>query len=492
MALSRRSLVKGAAAIPLALWLEELGFAQTTVTRFDCTSTNGKLMLGIYADAVKKMMNPALVKEADPRSWTFQWYLHAVRGNTTKAAEIARIYPSSPPPNNAWKSLANDVWNTCQSHFRGMDPMNFLPWHRMVLIYFEQVIRNVSGKANFTLPYWNYTVGGAQHAVIPPEFRKKGDAKFGSLYVEKRTRGNDGLSIDRPAPQDVINLTAFRQCRYEPSGALGAIAGFCRAVDGGVHGAVHTRTGNSENMAVIPWAAGDPVFWVHHCQIDRLWARWNARGGKNPTDPTWKNQSFTFADGTGKRVTAKIGDVLDLSQVKYTYEVLNDPVPDCDLGKPTPTASIPLKLVTRAAPIQLAATAVRQRLTAPPSPTAQVPLGDRIKNLPAGKRLFLVVRGLQSNIEPGVMYDLYLEVPAAAPGKPSTELYVGSIHFFNAVPVHGMAPPDRPFSFEITDLAKRLNAKGAMATAAELTIVPSGAPSSAAKPVVGEVSIIEQ
>jgi tyrosinase len=483
MALSRRTFVQGAAAIPLAVWLEEKGFAATTSVRFDCTSTNGKAMLGIYADAVKKMMNPASIKEADPRSWVFQWYTHAVRRDRSKAGEIARIYDPPAPPNAAWKALANAMWNTCQSHFAGMDPLNFLPWHRMVLINFELIIRNVSGNANFTLPYWNYTVSGMQHGVIPEEFRKKGDAKFGSLYVEKRTRGNDGRTIGI----DMINLDAFKQCKYEPTRP--AILGFCQDLDQNLHGQVHVRTGNMQNMGDVPWAAGDPVFWVHHCQIDRLWARWNARGGKNPTDPTWKAQSFTFYDGT-KKVTAKIGDVLDLTQVKYTYDVLNDPVPACTLGKPTPAAAPALKLVSKTA-IDL--TDVKPKhLTAPPSPTAQLPLGQRIKQLGPTRHLFVLIQNLQTNEQPGVAYDVYLELPASAPGGNAGH-YVGSIHFFNAVS-HGehQADPNRAFSFDITELAKALAAKGGLATAADVTIVPAGDPVAGAKPVVGEISLIEQ
>lgn len=479
MALTRRTFVKGAAAIPFAIWLEEVGFAQTTNIRFDCTSAKGKAMLGIYADAVKKMMDPAQIRVADPRSWTFQWYTHAVREDRTKTSEISRIYPPTPPPNPDWKALANLMWDTCQSHFVGMNPLNFLPWHRILLINFEMIIRNVSGNASFTLPYWNYTVSGAAHGVIPEEFRLKGNPKFGTLFIEKRTRGNDGHTIGTPAPNDVINLEAFKQCKYEPTGT--AILGFCQHIDRNLHGQVHVRTGNNENMGRVPWAAGDPVFWVHHCQIDRLWARWNARGGKNPTDATWKAQTFTFYDGT-KKVTAKIGDVLDLTQVKYTYDVLNDPVPDCTLGKPSPNAAPARKLVAKVGVIDLSAAKPMAHLTAPPSPTAQISLGERVKQLGPGRNLFVVISGLKSAIEPGVIYNVYLA------GN-----YIGSIHFFNAF-AHGAngTPPDRAFSFDITALAKSLAAKGAMGSTADITFAPEGTPVKDAKPVVGEVSIIEQ
>ena len=36
-------------------------------------------------------------------------------------------------------------------------------------------------------------------------------------------------------------------------------------------------------------AALDPIFYLHHCNIDRLWAAWNANGNSNLTDQFWVN-----------------------------------------------------------------------------------------------------------------------------------------------------------------------------------------------------------
>ena len=485
MPFSRRTFVKGAAAIPFAVWLEEQAWAQTVSVRYDATSANGQAMLKVYAAAVKKMMNAAQVKEGDPHSWIFWWYTHFVRRDRSKAQELARIYPNNTPPNDVWKALANEVWDTCQSH-SGQDPNYFLPWHRMVVLYFEQTIRNVSGVPTFTLPYWNYTVSGPRHGVIPPEFTRKGDATFGSLYVEKRNPGvNAGNSISKGLNPDPINLNAFKQCAYERNGS---IMGFCRDIDGNLHGQVHVKTGNMVNMGDVPWAAGDPIFWLHHCQIDRLWASWNAAGHKNPSGGPFLQKSFVFADGNGKRVTAKIGDVLDVAQLKYRYDNL-ETVPPCTLGAPTAAASAPRQLVTKSTPIPLGPGPVRgQKLEAPPSPQAAVPLGDRIAKLGPGQKLFLVVSNLQAKAQPGVTYNLYLELPATAAAA-GTANFVGSINFFDAA-MH-MAS-DKFFSFDITDVAKRLKAQGKMATSAELTIAPEGTPAADAAPVIGSVSIVQQ
>jgi len=356
----------------------------------------------------------------------------------------------------------------------------------MVVLYFEQTIRNVSGVPTFTLPYWNYTVSGPRHGVIPPEFTKKGDATFGSLYVEKRNPGvNAGNSISKGLNPDPINLNAFKQCAYERNGS---IMGFCRDIDGNLHGQVHVKTGNMVNMGDVPWAAGDPIFWLHHCQIDRLWASWNAAGHKNPSGGPFLQKSFVFADGNGKRVTAKIGDVLDVAQLKYRYDNL-ETVPPCTLGAPTAAASAPRQLVTKSTPIPLGPGPVRgQKLEAPPSPQAAVPLGDRIAKLGPGQKLFLVVSNLQAKAQPGVTYNLYLELPATAAAA-GTANFVGSINFFDAA-MH--MPSDKFFSFDITDVAKRLKAQGKMATSAELTIAPEGTPAADAAPVIGSVSIVQQ
>ena len=71
-------------------------------------------------------------------------------------------------------------------------------------------------------------------------------------------------------------------------------------LDNGLHGNVHVLTGNGTNMGSVPFAANDPVFWAHHCNIDRLWASWNKDPNRvNPNTPSFLNQTFTFSDENG-------------------------------------------------------------------------------------------------------------------------------------------------------------------------------------------------
>ncbi|OCL09432.1 Di-copper centre-containing protein [Glonium stellatum] len=47
------------------------------------------------------------------------------------------------------------------------------------------------------------------------------------------------------------------------------------SLEGSIHGEYHNKLGgDSGHMSAVPVAAFDPVFWIHHCQIDRLFAIW--------------------------------------------------------------------------------------------------------------------------------------------------------------------------------------------------------------------------
>jgi hypothetical protein len=116
----------------------------------------------------------------------------------------------------------------------------------------------------------------------------------------------------------------------------------------------------------------------------------------------------------------------------------------------------------------------------------------RVEQLAPNHRLYLQLRNLSTDDQPAVLYNLYLQLPAGSGG--TTDFYVGHINFFeNEMHDHGHgSDTDKFYSFDITDLAKRLRAGGKLTSNPELTIVPKGQPTATAKPVIGEVSIIEQ
>jgi tyrosinase len=72
-------------------------------------------------------------------------------------------------------------------------------------------------------------------------------------------------------------------------------------------------------------AALDPIFYLHHCNIDRMWADWNASGNHNPTEPKWLNgsaQQFVMPGAGGQPWHYTPGQVANLSALDYSYQEL--------------------------------------------------------------------------------------------------------------------------------------------------------------------------
>ncbi len=320
MQISRRGVLKAVASLTmlgvLPLSFEQLASAQPVRVRYDARTAEGREMLKTYARAVDIMKRTGA---GTPQSWTFQWYTHAVSGSTTKLAELNRIYGSQPNPD---RDLANLVWSTCQAHGSGTWEPNFLPWHRALILFFEDTIRRVAGDDAFTLPYWNYT----EDASIPPEFRLPNDSTFAALYQANRNPGiNDGLPLTQVRgglPGQLLSLAVMDERQYY-AGPQGVPQGFNERLDNELHGFIHVNTGGTENMGSVPFAAQDPIFWIHHCNIDRIWAGWNAEGGRNPTGRNWATQQVhVFADASGRRIEVANGQVTAIEPLGYAYDSL--------------------------------------------------------------------------------------------------------------------------------------------------------------------------
>jgi len=485
---SRRSFVTGMAAMPFALWLqkERLPFPtrRKIWTRYEARTTEGQAMLKIYADTVNQMMNSTTA--GDPRSWVFQWYTHWVRGDKTKAGEISSIYGGGSSPN---KTLADDMWNTCRAHFTwSPDEDFFLPWHRMFVYFFESIIRKASGKPEFSLPYWNYSVSGTNHGVIPPQFTQSSDPTYKWLYKSNRNPGvNTGTAIDAGSPGD-LDLTALKEATYQQNGAA---QGFNMALDFGLHGNVHVDTGDFTNMGDIHWAAGDPIFWMHHCNIDRLWASWNKNGGANPGG-SWLTKQFTFADASGTKVTGTVSNFDSLSKLDYTYDQFEPPplkfIPihwPYEVAHPTPLQIHELTAVP------LTAQTTRLALTAAKVPQAQEAFTAHIAKLPPEKHIYLVIKKLQAESHPGVVFNVFLDLPEGKSPRDAREHKVGTINFFH---VAGHETHEGPgfFSFDVTDIVKGLRNSNKLQNNPVVSIAPVGTPAANSKPVVGEVSLVEQ
>jgi hypothetical protein len=145
----------------------------------------------------------------------------------------------------------------------------FFTWHRAYLMAFENALRVVG--CQVTLPYWDWSSGpstGIPAACRLPTYVNRGGATVANpLFSGPRAAGGQ---TNRRAD---IDTTAFDDLASGAQAAMTAVTfvSFQSQVNG-VHGSVHVRTGG--DMGSVPTAAYDPIFYLHHANIDRLWADW--------------------------------------------------------------------------------------------------------------------------------------------------------------------------------------------------------------------------
>ena len=502
--ISRRSFIFGAGAglgaIPFAIWFDKHADAQAARVRYNIQTPIGDQMAARYATAVRTLMS---LPEQDPRSWTFLWYTHWVRGDTTKEAEIARIYPDTADPRNA---LALETWSTCQPHATGSNKLMFLPWHRMFVYFYERLLRGVLADPDFTLPYWNYSPDsiGPYQTSIPPQFRARLDPLFSSLYRSSRISAvNSGRAID-------FGKESYQRLHLAPSmsqttfGPVGAIPGFNNQLNSHIHGNVHTLVGNSVGMASLKWAGNDPIFWMHHGNIDRIWESWNKAGFSNPTTTSWLNRTFVFVDELGQRVVASVRDFTNPALLGYSYDSLETVPPPPPPPPPAGTTvasdgSTKVQSASSDTPVPVAVArkvVLGQRATRVllvTSNSRQGSFDQRVRYLRPGRRLYLVLEDPYTQTPVDVVYDVYLNLPSGAGAKQAVAHWVGDLNFFDALDhKHDHNAGPNFVSYDITDTAQALLVKRRLGPNAVLTIVPAGIPPAGARPEIGQVSIVEQ
>ena len=149
----------------------------------------------------------------------------------------------------------------------GMDAtgaQRFLPWHRDFLLQFEKALQKIDAAA--FVPYWDWTV----NRTVPPWIKT-----FKPTVI---IPGTGTVAVQRKASIPATkNVTAIM--------AKTTFTDFTNHLEIGPHNQVHNEIGGpGGTMANVMISPADPIFWLHHGNIDRLWSQWQAANpGKNPT-----------------------------------------------------------------------------------------------------------------------------------------------------------------------------------------------------------------
>ncbi len=388
---------------------------------------SGLKVLEDYATAISAMK--AIDADAgpgdptDPRSWRFQAAIHGFPG---LAASLGH-------PRH-WGSCRHNSWF-------------FLPWHRVYLFYFESMIQFHVGDPTWALPYWDYTkVGDEAARILPEPFRSPTTGN--ELFTSRRDPRINDERAPQPLParlcdaRDALQLGDFA---IDPASAAGSFAGGVvddatpnqRAIgslEGIPHGVVHGLVGGATGlMSQFETAGLDPVFWLHHCNLDRLWEVWIAKWGADllPTDTAWLDTEFELFDSDGNRASKRIGDILATPNLGYIYESVDQPAGT--LG-PDPSLELAPAPVVMGEPELLGATsgvdlskraAVGIELAASEPGEAAVAGADA-----APTRWFLRVEDIVGREPTVAAYDVYIDLPGEATGIDHPDLRVGSIPSF--------------------------------------------------------------
>jgi tyrosinase len=424
-------------------------------------------ILTAYANAVAAMQaRPA----TDPTSWAYQAAIHGSHSST---------------PRPEWNQCRHGSWH-------------FVSWHRMYLYFFERIVRAQvianGGPRTWALPYWDYD-GGRGRNTLPPAFRtaRRPDGSVNPLFVAQRRsaiNSGAGLPSSITSPAFALSRTAFTGSSEFGGGIASAIGQFWSQtgrLEQTPHNDVHVAIGGL--MGDPDSAAQDPIFWLHHCNIDRVWWLWEQQHS-DPTDARWLNQSYSFMDAGGRPASLTAAGILDTSaKLHYTYGPSQTQVPSTLTWRlmtpakwpspwPEPTRS-PQQPGLRAEPEPVAddarhllgATDRRVRLVGNPLRTS-IRIDERAtSSLQASAlaptiqgRAFLDVEDIDAERNPGEVYGVYVNLPDRPTADDLNTHHVGNISLF------GVERARRPrgdehghglrVSMEITQVLDRLAAEG--------------------------------
>ena len=278
---------------------------------------------------------------------------------------------------------------------------------------------------------------------------------------------------------------AFGDTNFTPPpspGFGGPVSGFAHRngafgdLESQPHNVVHGFVGGTDGLMSYPaYAARDPIFWLHHSNIDRLWTRWLTQPGRsNPADDRWLTFTFTLVDARGDLIQMVVREVLDsITQLQYRYDDQAEPAgipspepvaeavgasaggggsagsgPAEDSGRQevAATEGVTLRGATETVSAPIPADAPALAAAAPPG---------------AGRHVTLEIEGVEYVKNPGIVYDVYLNLPEEGGGQPEHH-FVGLLTFF------GQAVDEKEHhgghelvhAYDITDLVNQLRAAG--------------------------------
>jgi len=207
-----------------------------------------------------------------------------------------------------WHLRAMNYWTPANQRSRNAahGGPSFGPWHRLMLLVFESLSRQVLGDAGFQVPYWDWAADAANPAAseIWSVIGGDGVASQNNAVLEGPFRASefrvnltDGLTngslipvnpsralrrnfnrsevplVGKAGVQQIIDdFPLYERLPYRNT----VLSSFRQELEVPMHNTVHRFVSGDMETSASP---NDPVFFLHHCNIDRIWADWQDQTG---------------------------------------------------------------------------------------------------------------------------------------------------------------------------------------------------------------------
>ncbi len=229
------------------------------------------------------------------------------------AVEALKRLPDSDP--KSWAALARIHREFCPHR-----NWFFLPWHRAYLLHFEQLCREASGDPSFTIPYWDWTTSprlpapfwGSNNPLMDNTRRIGASHSANSMFIGSQVlygANNFGGILRITEFRTFASGEATRQRQSSTTGRLEATP----------HNHIHGFIGGNMSSMLSPL---DPIFWLHHANVDRLWTEWERLSpGRMTSDPRWLDFSLEGFDGIRppSQTALTVRGVLSTHTLGYRY-----------------------------------------------------------------------------------------------------------------------------------------------------------------------------
>lgn len=190
----------------------------------------------------------------------------------------------------------------------------FLPWHRMYILGYENLLRSLPGFECVTVPYWDWEREKDREMSAAPLKRDT----FGSLANQPSSTQciNSGIARTWEARQTIGGTPCVKRAVRRSGSFTGEAsmqemiqnepldAEFSRWLEGSPHASPHNFIGGHMSSMLSPQ---DPLFFMHHANVDRMWGLWQDFHEYDQVSKFALTSTHYTARGSGLVGTGEVG-----------------------------------------------------------------------------------------------------------------------------------------------------------------------------------------